>query len=39
MKVWTVNNIRDSGARMMCELLKTNTTLTQVYLDGDKDEV
>ena len=31
-KIWTGNNIGDSGARMIGESLKTNTTLTKLNL-------
>ena len=36
MEIWTVNNIGESGARMISESLKTNTTLTVLYLCGDE---
>ena len=32
---WTDNNIGDSGASTISESLKTNTTLTELYLNGD----
>ncbi len=32
----TVNNIGDEGARMIGESLKTNTTLIELDLSGDK---
>ena len=35
-KIWTGNNIGDSGAIMISESLKTNTTLTELNLSGDK---
>ena len=35
-KIWTGNNIGDSGARMISESLKTNTTLTTLDLGGDE---
>ena len=35
-KIWTANNIGESGARMISESLKTNTTLTTLYLGGDE---
>ena len=35
MKIWTGNNIGDEGARMISESLKTNSTLTELYLYGD----
>ena len=38
-KIWIVNNIGDSGARMISESLKTNTTLTELYLTSDENEV
>ena len=38
-KIWTDNDIGSSGARMISESLKTNTTLTKLYLEGDKNEV
>ena len=38
-EIWTGNNIGDSGARMISESLKTNTTLTTLWLNGDKIEV
>ena len=34
--IWTDNNIGDEGARMISESLKTNTTLTTLYLGGDE---
>ena len=34
-----MNRIGDSGARMTSESLKTNTTLTELNLDGDENEV
>ena len=37
--MWTVNNIGDEGAIMISELLKTNTTLTELYLSCDEIEV
>ena len=30
------NNIGDEGARMISESLKTNTTLTELNLEGDE---
>ena len=36
--VWTGNNIGDSGARMISESLKTNTTLTYLNLCCDEIE-
>ncbi len=33
---WTGNNIGDSGAIMISEALKINTTLTRLYLNGDE---
>ena len=33
--IWTGNNIGESGARMISESLKTNTTLTELNLMGD----
>jgi len=39
-KIWTVNDIGDSGAIMISESLKTNTTLTELDLSCDeKNEV
>ena len=38
-KLWTANNIGDSGAIMISELLKTNSTLTELNLWGDENEV
>ena len=35
-KIWTDNNIGESGARMISESLKTNTTLTKLSLSGDE---
>ena len=35
-KIWTDNNIGNSGARMISESLKTNTTLTELDLGGDE---
>ena len=35
-KIWTVNDTGDSGARMISESLKTNTTLTKLNLSGDE---
>ena len=37
--IWTGDDIGDSGARMISESLKTNTTLTTLYLEGDEIEV
>ena len=34
-KIWTGNDIGDSGARMISESLKTNTTLTELCLGCD----
>ena len=34
--IWTGNNIREEGARMISESLKTNTTLTTLYLSCDE---
>ena len=34
--IWTANNIGDSGARMISESLKTNTTLTALGLGSDE---
>ena len=36
MKIWTENNIGYSGARMISESLKTNTTLTALHLERDE---
>ena len=33
--IWTGNNIGESGARMISESLKTNTTLRALDLNGD----
>ena len=33
---WAANKIGESGARMISESLKTNTTLTTLYLYGDE---
>ena len=38
-KEWTGNWIGDSGAIMIRESLKTNTTLTYLDLDSDENEV
>ena len=35
-EIWTATNIGDEGARMIGELLKTNTTLTRLNLDSDE---
>jgi len=35
-KKWTDNNIGDSGAAIICESLKTNTTLTKLDLRCDE---
>ena len=35
-KIWTDNDIGESGAIMISETLKTNTTLTTLYLCGDE---
>ena len=35
-KIWTVNRIGESGARMISESLKDNTTLTELNLWGDE---
>ena len=35
-KIWTGNIIGESGARMISETLKTNTTLTELFLRGDE---
>ena len=35
IKQWTGNEIGDEGAVKISELLKTNTTLTKLNLDGD----
>ena len=35
-KIWTGNNIGESGARMISESLKTNTTLTKLNLSCDE---
>ena len=37
--IWTYNNIGDSGARMIIESLKTNTTLTTLNLGCDEIEL
>ena len=34
-----MNDIGDEGAKMIGELLKTNTTLTELYLYSDEIEV
>ncbi len=36
---WTGNDIGESGAIAIIESLKTNTTLTTLYLYGDETEV
>ena len=38
MNKWTGNEIGDSGAIMISETLKVNTTLTELYLQGDEQE-
>ena len=38
MTKWTGNEIGDSGAIMISETLKVNTTLTELYLQGDEQE-
>ena len=35
-KIWTVNNIGESGAEMISESLKINTTLTKLDLSSDE---
>ena len=37
--IWTGNRIGDKGAGMISEALKTNTTLTTLYLNSDEIEV
>ena len=34
-KIWTGNKIGESGARMISESLKTNTSLTTLFLDSN----
>ena len=34
--IWTDNYIGDEGAKMISEILKTNTTLTKLDLCGDE---
>ena len=36
METWTASNIGESGARMISESLKSNTTLTELDLDSDE---
>ena len=36
LKTWAACNIGDSGARMIGDSLKTNTTLTYLGLNGDE---
>ena len=36
MKIWTGNDLGDSGAIVICESLKTNTTLTTLDLSGNE---
>ena len=36
MMLCTANDIKDEGAAMMGELLKTNETLTMLYLGGNE---
>ena len=36
--IWTGNHIGESGARMISESLKTNTTLTELNLGSDENE-
>ena len=36
---WTGNNIEAEGARMISESLKTNNTLTTLWLHCDENEV
>ena len=36
MKIWTGNGIGESGAIMISESLKTNTTLTTLLLNSDE---
>jgi len=38
MKIWTGNNIGDSGAIILSESLKNNTTLTELWLNGEYNE-
>ena len=35
-RIWTANKIGESGARMISEALKTNTTLTELGLSCDE---
>ena len=35
---WTDNEIGDEGASKISESLKVNTTLTELWLDGDEKE-
>ena len=34
--IWTGNNIRVQGARMISEVLKCNSTLTKLNLSGEE---
>ena len=36
--IWTMNDIGDEGARMISEVLKSNSTLTTLYLMSDENE-
>ena len=36
MKEWIDSGIGDEGARTISQLLKINTSLTTLYLEGDK---
>ena len=38
-EIWTGNKIGAEGARMISELLKTNTTLTELDLNFDEIEI
>ena len=38
-EIWTGNNIGAEGARMISESLKTNTTLTELDLSCDENEI
>ena len=35
-RIWTGNSVGDSGAKMISESLKTNTTLTTLDLGSDE---
>ena len=36
---WTVNNIGAEGAKMISEALKINSTMTELYLGCDENDI